>query len=97
LLEAHGREIAGSTTCEQRSVMLGDAVIEQEAHIAPGRRQIHREIGIAEHRRHGDVAAFQPLLGAFEIHERARPSVTGRLFGGTARPRLTYSFENLTI
>ena len=66
LVEGHGREIARRAAGQQRAIGL-DAVVEQEAHIAPRRRQIDREVGIAEHGGHGDVAAFQSLLGAFEF------------------------------
>ena len=45
--------------------------------VAPGRREIELQIGIAEHRRDGDVAPFEPLPGPLEIHASA-PRATSR-------------------
>ena len=84
LIEGHGGEIAGGAAGQQRAVLLGDAVVEQEAHVAPGRREIELEVGVAEHGRHGDVAAFEPALGSFEIHGRPQPI---RRYSGRAPAR----------
>src|SRR5262249_24417183 len=76
LVEVHGREAAGGTAGEQRAVVGVDAAIEQKADVAPRRREVELKVGIAEHGRHGDVAAGQPPLGPLEIHGRRLPAAS---------------------
>ena len=68
LVEGHGGKVAGGAAGQQRAVFLGDAVVEQEAHVAPRGRQIQFQVRVPEHGGNGDVATFEPFLCPFEIH-----------------------------
>ncbi len=72
LLEGHGGEIAGGAAGQQRRVFFGQARCRAgnaRRCAAPPRSPAARLV--AERRRHGDVAAFEPLFQALRVHNNS--------------------------